>query len=160
MKIRRTILASLLSAVLLLATSPLPAQTYTLTTQAPQVTTMTPFQINVYLAQPTLCGTTKVLLPKGAYAVKIESLGAGSVRATFTGNGKTCQNPGTLTASSGNPLGGTTSSYGTTTAGQSFAAMGFTPQSQVVTQTVGTKLNVIVKGLGTNQILIGLTLPS
>lgn len=61
--------------------------------------------------------------------------------------------------SSGSPLGGTTSSYGTTTAGQFFSAMGFTPQSQVVFQKVGTNLNVIIKGLGTNQILIALTLP-
>ena len=38
--------------------------------------------------------------------------------------------------------------------------MGFSAQSQVVFQKVGTKLNVIIKGLGTNQILIGLTLPS
>jgi hypothetical protein len=159
MKIR-PILASVLLGPLLLVTGHAPAQSYTLSTQAPQLTAMTPFQVNVYLAQPTLCGTTKVLLPKGAYAVKIESLGSTSVRATFTGNGKTCQNPGTLTATSGSPLGGSTSSYGTTTAGQSFSAMGFTAQSQVIYQKVGTKLNVIVKGLGSNQILIGLTLPS
>jgi hypothetical protein len=155
MKIR-PILASVLLGPLLLVTGHAPAQSYTLSTQAPQLATMTPFQVNVYLAQPTLCGTTKVLLPKGAYAVKIESLGSTSVRATFSGNGKSCQTPGILTATTSTQS-PTTLSTSTT---RTFATLGFTAQSQVIYQKVGTKLNVIVKGLGSNQILIGLTLPS
>lgn len=159
MTARRPLLGPVLAAVLLLAASPLPAQNYTLTTQPSLATTMTPFQINVTLAQAALCGTTKVSLPKGVYAVKIESLGGSSVRATFTGNGKSCQTPGTLSATtSTTPLGPSTSLSPSTT--QTFATLGFTSQSQVVTQTVGTKLNVIIKGLGTNQILIGLLLPA
>ena len=129
MKMCRPLLMPVLAALLLLATSPLPAQSYTLSTQtSPSLATS--FQVNVNLAQPTLCGATKVLLPKGVYAVKIESLGASSVRATFTGNGKTCQNPGTLTATSGSPLGGSTSSYGTTTADRASRPWVFRPRAR------------------------------
>jgi hypothetical protein len=156
MKIRRPILAPGLAALLLLATSRLPAQTYTLSTSSPSLPAMAAFQINVKLTSPAKCGMNSVLLPAGIYAVKIESLGGSSVRGTFSGNGKTCQAPGTLTAmtSSQSP---TTLSTSTT---QTYATLGFTSQSQVIYQKVGTKLNVIVKGLGSNQILIGLTLPS
>jgi len=156
MKIRRPILASLVTALLLLATRPLPAQTYTLSTSGPTLTSMAAFQVNVKLTSPAKCGSTGVLLPVGFYAVKIESLGGSSVRATFSGNGKTCQTPGILTA--------TTTSQSLTTLStsttQTSTNLGFTSQSQVVVQTVGTKVNVIVKGLGSNQILIGLTLAS
>jgi hypothetical protein len=155
MKIRRP-LASLVAALFLMATRPLPAQTYTLSTSSPTLPSMAAFQVNVKLTSQAKCGSAGVLLPVGFYAVKIESLSPGSVRATFSGNGKTCQTPGILTATttSQSP---TTLSTSTT---QTFTTMGFTSQSQVVIQTVGTKLNVIVKGLGSNQILIGLTLPS
>ena len=160
MKIRRPILASLLAAVLLLTTSPLPAQSYSLST-SPSLPSMAAFQINVKLASPAKCGTTGILLPAGIYVLKIESLSPGNVRGTFSGNGKTCQAPGTLTAatSSLSPTSLSTTSLGTSSA-QTFATLGFTPQSAVVYQKVGTRLNVIVKGLGSNQILIGLTLPS
>lgn len=155
MKTRSPILASVLPALLLLAPSPLPAQTYTLST-SPTLTSMAAFQINVKLASSAKCGATMVLLPAGIYALKVESVGPSSVRGTFSGNGKTCQTPGTLvaTTSSQSP---TSLSTSTT---QTFTTMGFTSQSVVVYQKVGTRLNVIIKGLGTNQILIGLTLPS
>ena len=134
----------------------MPAQTYTLSTSSPTLPAMATFQVNVKLTSQAKCGSTGILLPVGFYAVKIESLGPGSVRATFSGNGKTCQTPGTLTA--------TTTSQSLTTLStsttQTFTTMGFTSQSQVVIQTVGTKLNVIVKGLGSNQILIGLLVPA
>ena len=162
MKIRRPILVPVLAALLLLATSPMPAQTYTLST-SPTLPSMAAFQINVKLASPAKCGTTSVLLPAGIYALKIESLGLSKVRGTFSGNGKTCQAPGTLTATtstqSPTSLSTSTTSLSTSTT-QTFASLGFTPQSVVVYQKVGTQLNVIVKGLGANQILIGLTLPS
>jgi hypothetical protein len=156
MKTRHPFLVSMLAAVLLLAVSPVPAQTYTLSTSSPTLTSMAAFQVNVKLTSPAKCGSTGVLLPVGFYAVKIESLGGSNVRATFSGNGKTCQTPGILTATttSKSP---TTLSTSTT---QTFTTLGFSSQSQVVVQAVGTKLNVIVKGLGSNQILIGLTLAS
>ncbi len=177
MKIRRLRLTSTLGAALLLAMGPLPAPIYM---NVPAGETL---KTSVRLQEAALCDGS-VRLEAGLYAVTIKSLGDGSVHATFTGNGRTGQatgktqghegvvvqgglQPGAANAVvvEGGRQPGAVNSVVVEGGKQpsvvpSFASLGFTPQSQTSSQKLGNHLNVIVKGQGSNQILIGLLLPA
>lgn len=166
MEIRRPLLASVLAAPLLLAMGPLPAPIYM---NIPNGDT---FRTSFRLEQPAMCDGS-VRLEAGPYDVSVRSMGDGSVRATISGNGKTCHATGKVQGHDGivvqggrqpgasNAIvveGGKQPSTAPTT--PSFASFGFTPQSQASFQKHGNHLNVIVNGQGSNQILIGLLLPA
>jgi hypothetical protein len=175
MKTRHPFFTSILAAVLLLAVSPMPAPIYM---NIPNGATLA-LRTKVEFKQAVLCDGS-VRLEPGLYDVSFKSLGDGSVRATISGNGKTGHatgkvqghevvvqgglQPGAAASVQKVQPGGanTAAGPGGTQANTppSFATMGFTPQSQASLQQQGNNLNVIVKGQGSNQILIGLLLPA
>ncbi|MBK9063367.1 MAG: hypothetical protein IPL89_09260 [Acidobacteria bacterium] len=165
MKTRHPLLASIVTAVLLLAVSPMPAPIYM---NIPNGATLA-LRTKVEFKQAVLCDGS-VRLEPGLYDVSFKSLGDGSVRATISGNGKTGHATGKVqghevVVQGGLQPGAAESVQKIQPAGQqpaapSFATMGFTPQSPAQFQQQGNKLNVIVKGQGSNQILIGLLLPA
>ncbi|HQQ77397.1 MAG TPA: hypothetical protein PLB01_08575 [Thermoanaerobaculia bacterium] len=175
MKTRHPFLASVLAAVLLLAVSPMPAPIYM---NIPNGATLA-LRTKVEFKQAVLCDGS-VRLEPGSYDVSFKSLGDGSVRTTISGNGKTGHatgkvmghevvvqgglQPGAAASvqkiqpGASNAAAGQGSAQANTP--PSFASMGFTPQSQVSLRQEGNKLDVIVNGQGSNQILIGLLLPA
>jgi hypothetical protein len=165
MKTRHPFLTSILAAVLLLAVSPMPAPIYM---NIPNGATLA-LKTKVEFKQAVLCDGS-VRLEPGMYDVSFKSLGDGSVRATISGNGKTGHATGKIqghevVVQGGLQPGAAASVQKIQPANQqpaapSFASMGFTPQSQASPQQQGDKLNVIVNGQGSNQILIGLLLPA
>jgi hypothetical protein len=174
MKTRHPLLASVVAAVLLLAVSPMPAPIYM---NIPNGATLA-LRSKVEFKQAVLCDGS-VRLEPGLYDVSFKSLGDGSVHATISGNGKTGHATGKVQGHEvvvqGGLQPGAAESVqkiqpgaanavvvqgGRQPAAPSFASMGFTPQSQALPQQQGDKLNVIVKGQGSNQILIGLLLPA
>ena len=134
-------------------------------------------KVNVILKDAVLCDGS-VRLEAGLYEVNIRSLGDGSARVTFKGNGKTGQATGKVQGRDGvvvegglqpgtadpmqkvQPVGVVVEGGKQPSLAPSFASFGFTPQSQASFQKQGNHLNVIVKGQGSNQILIGLLLPA
>jgi hypothetical protein len=165
----------MLVAVLLLAVSPMPAPIYMNIPNGE----MLDLRSKVELKQAVLCDGS-VRLEPGFYDVSFKSLGDGSVRATISGNGRTCHPTGKVqghevvvqgglqpgaaesvqkiqpgAANAVVVQGGRQSS-----APPTFATMGFTPGSIPVPQLQGNRLNLVVKGQGSNQILIGLLLPA
>jgi hypothetical protein len=175
MKSRHPLLASVVTAVLLLAVSPMPAPIYM---NIPNGATLA-LRAKVEFKQAVLCDGS-VRLEPGLYDVSFKSLGDGSVRATISGNGKTGHATGKVqghevVVQGGMQPGAAESVQKVQPGGAnavvvqggmqpnappSFASMGFTPQSQASAQQQGDKLNIIVKGQGSNQILIGLLLPA
>lgn len=160
MKIR-PLLTSFLASSLLLAVAPMPAPIYMNIPAGESVKT------SVRLQQAALCDGS-VRLEPGLYSFSMSSLGDGSVRVTISGNGKTGHATGKvqghevvvqggLQPGAANPV---VVQGGKQPGAPSFASLGFTPQSQSSFQTQGTHLNVIVKGQGSNSILIGLLLPA
>jgi hypothetical protein len=170
------LLTPVVAAALLLSMGPMPAPIYM---NIPNGATLA-LRTKVELKQAVLCDDG-IRLEKGSYDVSFKSLGDGTVRVTISGNtGKTGHatgkvqghevvvpgglqpgaaasvqkvQPGAANAAAG--PGGTQANTP-----PSFASMGFTPQSQALPQQQGNKLNIIVKGQGSNQILIGLLLPA
>jgi len=143
----------------------------------------------ISLPQAALCDDG-VRLEKGSYDASIKSMGDGSVRVTISGNGKTGHVTGKVqghevvvegglqpgaaqsvqkvqpgAANSVVVEGGRQPSAANSVIIQggkqpSFASFGFTPQSQVSPQISGNRLNLVIKGQGSNAILIGLLLPA
>ena len=175
MKTRHPFLASILTAVLLLAVSPMPAPIYMNIPNGE----MLALRSKVEFKQAVLCDGS-VRLEPGVYDVSFKSLGDGSVRATISGNGKTGHATGKVqghevVVQGGLQPGAAESAQKVQPGGAnavvvqggkqpnappSFATLGFTPQSETSSQQQGNTLNVIVKGQGSNQILIGLLLPA
>lgn len=171
MKIRRPLLSSAVASLLVLAMRPMPAPIYMI----PNGQTLA-LGTQVQLPQAVLCDGSVRLAP-GAYDVSMKSLGDGSVRVTFTGNGKTGHATGKVQGHEGVVVQGglqpgvANSVQKVQPAGAnavvvqggkqpSFAAFGFTPESPASFQKQGNRLNMILKGQGSNQILIGLLLPA
>ena len=174
MKIR-PLLNSVLAAVLLLSMGPMPAPIYMNIANGETLALRTKVQFQ----QAILCDGS-VRLEPGLYDVSFKSLGDGSVRATISGNGKTGHATGKVQGQEVVVQGGLQPGAAESvqkvqpgaasavvvqggkqpSAPPTFATMGFTPQSQASFQKQGNKLNVIVKGQGSNQILIGLLLPA
>jgi hypothetical protein len=98
-----------------------------------------------------------VRLEKGAYDVKFESLGGNKVRATFFQGGALKGAANGIVIVNGAPTKGY---IGETEKNLSFESLGLHPGSAHAFQRQGGKLNLVVKGQGTNQILIGLLLPA
>jgi hypothetical protein len=175
MKIRRPILSSALAAVLLLSMGPMPAPIYM---NVPLDETL---QTSVKLSQAVLCDGS-VRLDPGMYDLKIRSLGDGTARATFTGNGKTGHASGKVQGHDGivvqgglqpgeanavqkvQPGPGKSDGIiiqgGSQPAAVHFSTLGFTPQSPASLQKVGNQVSLLLKGHGNNQILIGLLVPA
>jgi hypothetical protein len=174
MTIYRALLRTALASLLLLAMGPLPAPIYM------KIPAGESFKTRVQLSQPVLCDGS-VRLEPGAYDVAIRSLGDGSVRATFTGGGKTGHATGKVQGNEGVVVQGglqpgaaesvqkvqpgganavVVQGGRQPSAPPTFATLGFTPQSQASFHRQGNKLNVVLKGQGSNQILIGLLLPA
>jgi hypothetical protein len=161
MNVPRRLLTSVLAALLLLSMAPMPAPIYM------NVPSGEVFATKVQFEQAALCDGS-VRLEKGSYDVSVKSLGDGSVRATISGNGKTCQVTGKIkghegvVAPGGLQPGADVSVQKVQPAGAapSFTSLGFTPRSEFSFQKHGNQLNVILKGQGSNQILIGLLLPA
>jgi hypothetical protein len=112
------------------------------------------FQKSIVLNTPALCDGS-VRLEKGAYDVKFESLGNNKVRATFfTGGVRKGEAQGIVVVGGLQPPG--------IKSGQAvkFEDLGLHPTSAHAFQQQGQKLNLVVNGQGTNQILIGLLLPA
>jgi hypothetical protein len=171
----RPLLTSFLAAVLLLSMGPMPAPIY-MNIPNGQVLAL---RTKVQFQQAFLCDGS-VRFEPGLYDVSFKSLGDGSVRATISGNGKTGHATGKVQGHEVVAQGGlepgaaesvqkiqpgaanaaATQGGKQASAPPTFATMGFTPQSQASLQQQGNKLNVIVKGQGSNQILIGLLLPA
>jgi hypothetical protein len=111
-----------------------------------------------------------VRLEKGTYDVKFESLGNNKVRATFFTGGvrKGEANGIIIVGGSTQAIGGGTGTGpgpgpGPGPGGKnafSFEDLGLHPSSAHALQQQGGKLNLVVNGQGTNQILIGLLLPA
>jgi len=118
----------------------------------------------ISLPQAALCDDG-VRLEKGSYDASIKSMGDGSVRVTISGNGKTGHVTGKVQGHEVVVEGGRQPSAANSVIIQggkqpSFASFGFTPQSQVSPQISGNRLNLVIKGQGSNAILIGLLLPA
>jgi hypothetical protein len=119
-------------------------------------------KLNFDLPQAALCDGS-VRLEKGPYEIQIRSMGDGSVHATFhfasvNGDGRTAQKVGQATGKvRGHELVGKQPNANTP---PTFATLGFTPQIRPTSQVQGNHLNVIAKGQGSNEILIGLLLPA
>ena len=98
-----------------------------------------------------------VRLEKGTYDVKFESLGNNKVRATFfTGGVRKGEANGIIIVNDA-----PSKRYiGETEKNMTFEALGLHPSSAHALQQQGEKLNLVVNGQGTNQILIGLLLPA
>ncbi|HQQ77399.1 MAG TPA: hypothetical protein PLB01_08585 [Thermoanaerobaculia bacterium] len=123
------------------------------------------FQKGVVLETAVLCDGS-VRLEKGTYDVKFESLGKNKIRATFFQGGarKGEANGIIIIGGSNQALGGVRGpgpgpAPGGTNA-FSFNDLGLHPSSAHALQKQGDKLNLVVNGQGTNQILIGLLLPA
>lgn len=165
MKTRRPTLTAVLAAVLLLSMGPMPAPIYM---NIPAGQTLELGQ-KLQLGQAALCDGS-VRLEPGLYGLSFRSLGDGSVRVTISGNGRTCHATGKVqghevVVQGGLQPGAAESVQKIQPAGQkppspNFSSMGFTPGSVPVSQLQGNKLNIVVKGQGSNQILIGLLLPA
>jgi hypothetical protein len=172
MKSRHPLFASVVTAVLLLAVSPMPAPIFMNIPNGQTLALRTKVEFN----QAVLCDGS-VRLEPGLYDVSFKSLGDGSVRATISGNGKTGHatgkvqghevvvqgglQPGAAESVQKVQPGAANAQVGRQpNAPPSFATMGFTPQSQASAQQQGAKLNLVVNGQGSNQILIGLLLPA
>lgn len=172
MKIRRPLLTSALASLLVLAMQPMPAPIYM---NIPAGETL---KTKISLPQAVLCDGS-VRLEKGSYDVLVKSLGDGSVRATISGNGKTGHATGKVLGHEvvvqGGLQPGAAESVqkvqpgaanaivvqgGKQPTAPSFATMGFTAQRQAALQKQGGRLNLVLKGQGSNQILIGLLLPA
>lgn len=162
MKTRRHVLATGLASLLVLAMSPMPAPIY-MNIPAGEM-----LKLRVDLP-PAACegGGT---LEKGPYDLELRSMGDGSVRAMFrrasvNGDGKTCQATGKVQGhevvpGALNAVGAPNAKPNAANTPPTFATLGFTPQIRPTTLAQGHHLNVIVKGQGSNQILIGLLLPA
>jgi hypothetical protein len=107
-----------------------------------------------------------VRLEKGTYDVKFESLGNNKVRATFfTGGVRKGEANGIIIVGGSNQaIGGKVGpGPGPGPGGKnatSFNDLGLHPSSAHAFQQQGEKLNLVVNGQGSNQILIGLLLPA
>jgi hypothetical protein len=162
MKTRRNVLASALASLLVLAMSPMPAPIYM---NIPAGETL---KLSFDLPQAALCDGS-VRVEKGQHEIQIRSMGDGTVRATINfasvnGDGKTCQATGKmrgheLVPAAPNAAGAPNAKPNANTP-PTFATLGFTPQIRPTTQVQGNHLNVIAKGQGSNEILIGLLLPA
>jgi hypothetical protein len=124
------------------------------------------FQKTIVLNTPVLCDGS-VRLEKGTYDVKFESLPGNKVHATFfQGGTRKGEANGIIIVNGGSnqALGGSTGpGPGPGPGGKnafSFEDLGLHPSSAHAFQTQGQKLNLVVNGQGTNQILIGLLLPA
>jgi hypothetical protein len=102
-----------------------------------------------------------VRLEKGSYDVKFESLGNNKVRATFFQGGLRKGEANGIIVVARAPANDPSRGYiGETEKNLSFEALGLHPASAHAFQRQGGKLNLVVNGQGTNQILIGLLLPA
>lgn len=111
------------------------------------------FQKSIVLETAAFCDGS-VRLEKGAYDVKFESLGKNKVRATFFQGGmRKGEAQGIII------IGGAPANHGGPGA-FSFEDLGLRPVSAHAFQKQGEKLNLVVSGQGSNQILIGLLLPA
>jgi hypothetical protein len=90
-------------------------------------------------------------LLKGSYEVRFESLGSNKVRATFFQGGTRKGEANGIIIVNGAP---------SKRSATSFEDLGLHPSSAHAFQKQGEKLNLVVNGQGTNQILIGLLLPA
>lgn len=162
MKIRRPLLTSVLSVLLLVAMVPMQADTYGWTPAGDTFKTSVKFE-RAFLVD----GGAR--FEPGRYDVVVQSLGDGSVRTTFTGNGKVGYATGKGIWGKGNaasraqigqikaaPAG----NHDQPNTVPSFASLGFTTQSPASFQQVGNQMNLLLKGNGNNQILIGLLVPA
>ena len=114
------------------------------------------FQKSIVLTTAAFCDGN-VRLEKGTYDVKFESLGNNKVRATFFQGGARKGEANGIIIVSGKPAKGY---IGETEKNMSFHALGLHPSSAHAFQQQGQKLNLVVNGQGSNQILIGLLLPA
>ena len=114
------------------------------------------FQKTIVLNTAAFCDGS-VRLEKGTYDVKFESLGDNKVRATFfTGGVRKGEANGIIIVGSA-----PSKRYiGETEKNLRFEDLGLHPSSAHAFQQQGGKLNLVVNGQGTNQILIGLQLPA
>ncbi|MBK9063364.1 MAG: hypothetical protein IPL89_09245 [Acidobacteria bacterium] len=155
---RKALLAVLLSSTV---ASAMPTAVET----GPVVAAGQTFQKGVVLESAVLCDGS-VRLEKGAYDVKFESLGNNKVRATFfQGGAKKGEANGIIAVRGSNQAlgGGKGPGPGPGPGGRnatSFNDLGLHPTSAQAFQKQGDKLNLVVSGQGTNQILIGLLLPA
>lgn len=174
MKIRRAILTTVLGSSLVLGAHGGFAAS---SSSAGHVPAGQMLRVSVDLAQAADC-ENNVRLDAGRHVVEIMSHGDGSVGAAFLTPAKhTCQASGKIVGVvvEGGRQPGAINSVVVEGGRQpeaansvvveggkqpSFVSFGFTPQSQVSFQKQGNHLNVIVKGQGSNQILIGLLLPA
>ena len=154
MKIRSPLLTSVLAAHAAFAAS---------SSSAGHVPAGQMLRVNVVLKDAVLCDGS-VRLEAGPHVAEIRSLGDGSVRATFQRPGQaSCQASGKIVGvvvEGGKQPGAANAVVVEGGKQPSFASFGFTPQSQTSFEKQGNHLNVIVKGPGSNQILIGLLLPA
>jgi hypothetical protein len=108
------------------------------------------FHKPITLNTAALCDGS-VRLDKGSYDVTFQSLGNNKVRATFFQGGmRKGEANGIVIVNSAPSKRSTTS----------FEDLGLHPSSVHAFQQQGGKLNLVVNGQGTNQILIGLLLPA
>ena len=120
------------------------------------------FQKTIVLNTAAFCDGS-VRLEKGTYDVKFESLPNNKVHATFFQGGvRKGEANGIVIVNSNQALGGV-KGPGPGPGGKnafSFEDLGLHPGSAHAFQQQGEKLNLVVNGQGTNQILIGLLLPA
>ncbi|MCM3877818.1 MAG: hypothetical protein NEA02_15535 [Thermoanaerobaculia bacterium] len=162
MKIRRPLLKSALSVALLVAVVPMLADTYGFTPAGDT------FKVNVKFERAFLVDGGARFEP-GVYEVSLRSLGDGTVRATFTRNGKIgfatgkaqwgdrAQGAPGIGGNVSEQIGANKASGGTGNQPNTFARYGFTAQSAASFQQVGTQWRLVLKGYGNNQIQVGLT---
>lgn len=118
------------------------------------------FQKSIVLDTAAFCDGS-VRLEKGTYDVKFESLGKNKVRATFFQGGTRKGEAQGIIIIGGAPANHAAKGYiGETEKNMSFGDLGLHPSSAHALQRQGEKLNLVVNGQGTNQILIGLLLPA
>ena len=122
------------------------------------------FQKTIVLNTAAFCDGS-VRLEKGSYDVNFESLGNNKVRATFfQGGSRKGEANGIIIVNSNQAIGGGKGpGPGPGPGGKnatSFSDLGLHPSSAHAFQQQGEKLNLVVNGQGTNQILIGLLLPA
>jgi len=122
------------------------------------------FQKTIVLNTAAFCDGS-VRLEKGTYDVKFESLPDNKVRATFfQGGARKGEANGIVIVNGNQAIGGVKGpGPGPGPGGKnafSFEDLGLHPSSAHAFQTQGQKLNLVVNGQGTNQILIGLLLPA
>jgi hypothetical protein len=104
------------------------------------------------------------ILTKGSYEVRFESLPGNKVHAIFLQGGtQKGEANGIIIVGGSNQAAGMVRGPGPAPVGKnafSFEDLGLHPISAHAFQTQGQKLNLVVNGQGTNQILIGLLLPA